>query len=53
METNKKTYEWYEKAANNGNDIAMFRIAYMYYTGEEGKEKDLSKAILFQKVCLN
>lgn len=41
----QKTYEWYEKAANNGNDIAMFRIAYMYYTGEEGKEKDFSKAL--------
>jgi TPR repeat protein len=38
--------DWYEKAANNGNIIAMCNLGYCYKYGKSvGIEKDISKVI--------
>lgn len=40
----QKAYEWYLKAAEQGDDKAQFRVAEMLSSGEAGT-KDLSKAV--------
>lgn len=49
----KKTVEWYQKAAENGNADAMYRLELCYDVGA-GIKKDLEKAIKwYQKAAEN
>ena len=41
-------FYWYEKAANNGNIIAMYNLG-RYYKHGMGVEKDLERAIYWYK----
>ena len=47
-----KALEWYNKAANAGNDSAMYSIGYMYDYGE-GVEQDYSKALEWYNKAAN
>ena len=47
-----KSLEWYNKAANAGNDSAMYSIGYMYDYGE-GVEQDYSKALEWYNKAAN
>ena len=47
-----KALEWYNKAANAGNDSAMYSIGYMYDYGE-GVEQDYSKALEWYNKAVN
>ena len=47
-----KALEWYNKAANAGNDSAMYSIGYMYDYGE-GVEQDYTKALEWYNKAAN
>ncbi|MDR1309055.1 MAG: sel1 repeat family protein, partial [Deltaproteobacteria bacterium] len=42
-----KALEWYEKAAGNGNDSAMFNLGVIHHLGLNGIEADAGKAALW------
>ncbi|EXX63785.1 Skt5p [Rhizophagus irregularis DAOM 197198w] len=44
----KIAFHWYEKAAGNGNIIAMYNLGYSYKKGI-GVEKDVNKAIYWYR----
>ncbi|GBB88124.1 hypothetical protein RclHR1_14640006 [Rhizophagus clarus] len=49
----EKTFHWYQKAAENGDENAMNSLANYYYNGE-GTEKDIEKAFYwYQKAAEN
>ena len=39
-----KAFEWYQKAANQGDADAQYNVGYMYYQGQ-GVAKNFAKAI--------
>ncbi len=41
----QKARYWYEKAGKRGHLNAQYRLGKMYYTGEEGVERDYKKAL--------
>jgi TPR repeat protein len=52
----EKAFYWYYKAAENGNEKAMFNLA-IYYNNEEGIEKNFigikkQRKIVIKKQCL-
>src|SRR2546421_93529 len=49
----ENAFYWYQKAAGNGNDVAMYNLAICYENGE-GTEKNLEKAFYwYQKAAEN
>jgi len=45
----KKTIYWYQKAAENGNEVVMYNLPTFHQYGEGGIEKNLEKAIYWYK----
>ena len=43
-QNNELAFEWYEKAANQGNIFAQSNLGWMYEVGE-GTKKDYNKAL--------
>jgi len=38
--------KWYEKAANKGDIMAMYNLAYIYKNGANGVKKNIQKAVM-------